>query len=205
MNNFMNGPKNVLQFRMWVIIMLICTLVYGFVYVALHQYIRQSANDAQMEIVEEITPLLSTGNIPHFNVAADLMTSLKTFVVIYNENGKPISSSAVLGGVVPTPPLGVFEYVRTHGSDRVTWQPQKDVRIAAVIGGFKVTTPAPTSALRGTSTTSIASSSAPTGGFVLVGKSLRQTEVHTALLTADVVAAWICSAIISGIIVVFLV
>ena len=87
MKDFMNNTKNALRIRGWVIIMLVCSLTYGFVYVAIQQYIRLSASDAQSEIVEEILPLLVSGNIPRFSVPVDMATSLKTFVIIYDESG----------------------------------------------------------------------------------------------------------------------
>jgi hypothetical protein len=62
-----------------------------------------------------------------------------------------------------------LDYVRTHGQDRVTWQPEPGVRIAAVVVRYQGAQP----------------------GFVLAGRSLREVEVRedNAELIAGV--AWI--------------
>ncbi|MFL6464517.1 MAG: hypothetical protein ACJ73N_08945 [Bryobacteraceae bacterium] len=39
-----------------------------------------------------------------------------------------------LDQAVPVPPPGVFDYLRSHGSNKFTWQPRRDVRIACGCG-----------------------------------------------------------------------
>ncbi len=84
----------------------------------------------------------------------DISRSLSPFVIVFDDNGKPIASSAVLNGATPTIPFGIFQYVRMSGEDRFTWQPENGVRIAAVVVRFS-----------GTSS-----------GFILAGRSLREVE-----------------------------
>ena len=55
---------------------------------------------------------------------------------------------------IPRPPHGVLEYVRDHGEERVTWQPERRVRIAAVVVRYE----------------------GKGSGFVLAGRSLREIE-----------------------------
>ena len=62
----------------------------------------------------------------------DLSTTLEPFVILYDTGGKPLSSTGNLDGAIPTPPAGVFAYLRTHPADKFTWQPRPGLRIAAV-------------------------------------------------------------------------
>jgi hypothetical protein len=65
-------------------------------------------------------------------------------------------------------PAGILDYVRTRGEDRVTWQPEPGVRIAAVVVHFKGTQP----------------------GFVLAGRSLREAEVREDNALIEAGMAW---------------
>jgi hypothetical protein len=51
---------------------------------------------------------------------------------VLNDNGKAIASSATLNGQAAAVPSGVIDYVRTSGENRVTWQPQRGVRMATI-------------------------------------------------------------------------
>ena len=86
----------------------------------------------------------------------DMARSLSPFLIVYNDAGEPLGSNAQLDGQTPAPPKGVFDYVRQHGEERVTWQPRRDVRIAAVIE--RVHGPQP--------------------GFVMAGRNMREVEAR---------------------------
>jgi len=86
-------------------------------------------------------------------------------VIIYDNTGKPLASSGFLNGEVPVPPMGVFEYVRENGENRLTWEPQAGVRSAIVVNKF-------------TNDTGF--------GFVLVGRNMRETEKREADLMMKV-------------------
>jgi hypothetical protein len=62
-----------------------------------------------------------------------------------------------------------LEYVRSHGEDRVSWQPEPGVRIAAVIIRYQ----------------------GAQSGFVLAGRSLREVEVREDNAEAYAGAAWV--------------
>ena len=98
--------------------------------------------------------LLSSGT----STNVDIARSLSPFLIVFNNQGQPLGSSAQLDGQTPTPPKGVFDYVRQHGQERVTWQPKPGVRIAAVIE--RVNGPQP--------------------GFVLAGRNMREVEARIA-------------------------
>ena len=133
------------------------TIILLVVYGAVQQNIRQSANSPQIQLAEDGGAILAQG-IPPFellgNSRVDIVKSLSPFAIIYSASGTPMASSGYLKGSVPVIPSGVLEYARSHGEDRLTWQPAPDTRIAAVVSYY-----------HGSST-----------GYILVGRSLREAE-----------------------------
>jgi hypothetical protein len=85
----------------------------------------------------------------------DVAASLAPWVAIYDASGRPIASSGLLDGKIPVPPHGEFDLALAQGNNlpHNTWEPQSGVRIAAVI------VPVPNN-----------------GGFVLVGRNMREVE-----------------------------
>ena len=132
------------------------------VYATVQQNYRQSANDPQIQMAEDTARELSQGRDPKSFAPAGksevgIVHSLAPFIIIYDENGTPISSTGALHEIIPAPPKGVFEYVKKYSENRLTWQPEPDVRIASVIvkyeNGEKI-------------------------GYVLAGRSLREIEIR---------------------------
>jgi len=137
-------------------------------YVIPQQVLRTGADDPQVEMATNLAArldfygvndglrqgaLLNTGTV-------DMAHSLSPFLIVYDDQGRALGSNAQLDGQTPVPPKGVFDYVRTHGEERVSWQPvygSHAVRIAAVVE--RVNGPQP--------------------GFVLAGRSLREVEART--------------------------
>ena len=52
-----------------------------------------------------------------------MAASLAPYLIVFDDAGRPIASSARLAGAPPVPPPGVFDYTRAAGEDRITWQP----------------------------------------------------------------------------------
>ncbi len=71
--------------------------------------------------------------------------------MIFDNTGQLITTSAQLRQQAPALPPGVLAYARLKGQNRVTWQPEPGVRIAAVVVSF-------------------------VHGHVLSGRSLREVE-----------------------------
>jgi hypothetical protein len=127
------------------------------------QVLRQGANDPQIAMADDLAARLERGIAPAEAVPAgpvDMARSLSAFVIAYDDQGRPLASQAQLNGTAPAPPKGVFDYVRQHGEERLSWQPAigsgHSVRIAAVIqrvGG-------------------------PHPGFVLAGRNMREVEAR---------------------------
>jgi len=155
----------------------VITIFCGLVYVSIQQVLRIGANDPQIQISQDFAAKLSQNQstqdlIPQEKV--DISKSLAPFVIVYDKNGNPLSSSALLDGKTPLLPSGVFDYVKQKGEDRLTWQPKDGVRIAAVITGYN----------------------GKSVGFVLAGRSLREIEKREDNILHYAGIAWILSVIV---------
>lgn len=144
-------------------------------YLVAQQVMRHLANDPQVQMAEDAAAVLEHGRHPDELIkgdAIDIRRSIAPFLIVFNEEGVPVASNALLDGAVPKPPPGVF---CSCGGDenRVTWQPHNGVRIASVIvhhGGAKP-------------------------GFVLAGRSLRESERRTGRIGVLLFALWVVTAI----------
>src|SRR5579863_5948362 len=137
---------------------IICGLCFIY-YAVIQQEMRSNANDPQIQMAEDGATQLASGQQVQTVVPAqkvDIATSLAPYIIIFDDSGKPIASSAQLDGQIPTIPSGVFDYVRQHGEDRISWQPRPGVRSAIVVTQFK----------------------GPNSGFVVAGRSLREVEIR---------------------------
>ena len=150
---------------------LILTLMGGAAAATFQQMLRRGANQPQIQMATFYASKIESGvrpseAIPHNNV--DIENSLEPFAIFYDDQGAPTTGSGYLNQAIPAPPRGVFNYVRTHGSDTVTWQPQPNVRIAAVIQRV----------------------SGPTPGFLLTGRSLQLVEEQESLFWRMAFIGW---------------
>ena len=113
--------------------------------------------------------------------AVDIAASLAPYVVVYDASGRPIAGNGFLNGTLPSLPSGVFDSVRAQGGeDWFSWQPRPGVRSAVVVDQI-------TSAQ---------------GGFVMVGRSLREAEIRVDELTLQVGAVFIFAIVGSFLLVV---
>ncbi len=165
----MEKIKNIL--RQWLPLAVAVTALCGLVYLAVQQELRQSANDPQIQIAEDTAIELKSGDtvksvLPSGKTAIE--SSLASFVMVFEDDGNVAGSSATLHGAIPQLPAGILDYVRSHGEDRVTWQPEPGVRIAAVVVRYQ----------------------GAQSGFVLAGRSLREVEVREDNALTEAGVAW---------------
>lgn len=180
-------------FFIWAILMIPVTGLFFLIYAAVQQNYRQSANDPQIQMAEDAAALLEKSWLPAAVVPKtepiDIKESLAPFIIVLDDNGEIIGSSAKLENRYPIPPSGVFAFLKTGQGDvfglfkqfksgmknesRLTWQPETGVRIASVIVRVSGTHP----------------------GFVLAGRSLRETEKRTEQLAFMVLVVWVMAAI----------
>lgn len=147
----------------------VITLLLGALYLIEKTNLRLSANDPQIQISEDITNYLSKGQdaenvMPKSTV--DVSKSLAWVLITYDDSGQVKASNAVLNGQIPELPKGVLDHARDIGQNRVTWEPEKGVRIAAVVTRYD-------------------------NGYVLVGRSLRDVEGRFMVLGKIVAVSWI--------------
>ena len=155
--------------KLFLPLVFIFTVLAATVYVAVQQDLRQSANDPQIEIAEDLASYLADGKSPNIaNSQVDISKSLAPFVSVFDANEQPIFSTGTLNGKPPTPPEGVFAYAKAHSQDRITWQPQPGVRMATVVVYFK----------------------GQSEGYVVAGRSLREVEARANMLLLDVAIGW---------------
>lgn len=160
---------------------LLATSLCGIIFVTGQQMLRISANDPQIQMAEDIAQQLSTANdtfqittLPRINIGA----SLAPFVIIFDANGKILSSSGELDGKMPLLPDGVLAYTKEHDENRFTWQPKAGVRIASVVKHF----------------------SGRTTGYVLSGRSLREVEKQVDSLEKYVLVGWLGTQILMAVV-----
>ena len=163
-------------FFRWLQLAGLVTALCGLVYLTAQQILRHSANDPQVQMAGDIAAALGAGQPPESVLPPsriDFGISLSPFVMVFDDAGRPIASSGRLHGQVPALPAGVPDHVRQTGESRVTWQPERGVRIATTILRY----------------------AGSPGGFVLVGRSLRETEQRTADFQLLVGLVWIATLV----------
>jgi len=188
--------------RVWIPLAIAITLMCALFYVALKHNYRQSLNDPQIQIAEDVARLLLSGTQPSALVPkqkVDIALSLSPWFAIYDATGTPVASSGTLNGSMPKPPASVFDDLKAEkisnagadsslkegeisrtGESRLTWQPQGDVRQAIVVVEAG-------------------------DGFVVAGRNMREVEKRIwdmetmisvgwiAMLAATLIAVWLGS------------
>jgi hypothetical protein len=153
--------KTILQIiKKWLPLAIATAGLCGLAYLTGQQALRMSANDPQIQMAEDAASALNGGAsvdslVPVGKV--ELATSLAPFMIVFDDSGKVLASSATLHGALPVYPSGVLDYTRQNSEDRVTWQPEVGVRMATVVTRYDK-------------------------GFVLAGRSLREVEIRSSNL-----------------------
>jgi hypothetical protein len=168
-------------FKKWLPLAIVTAGLCGLIYLTVQQSLRSYANDPQIQMAEDAASALDAGANADQLVPAqkvDIAASLAPFMMVFDDAGNILASSAMLHNENPALPAGVLDYTRQKGEDRVTWQPESSVRIATVIVKND-------------------------GGFVLAGRSLREIEKREdqilALCELGLAVLWIVTFIIIGI------
>jgi hypothetical protein len=155
----------------------ICSMFALAMYATVQHALRSGANDPQLQMADDAVAQLEQGADAAFVVGSrqvNMARSLSPFLIVYDTNGEPVASAAQLSGHAPTPPLGVFRYATDHQRNVLTWQPQRGVRIAAVVQPF----------------------AGQHAGFVLAGRSLRVVEDREAATLKMVGLAWLGTMVV---------
>lgn len=160
------------KIKVFIPLAVLITCVCGLIELAVQQNYRQSANDPQIQMSEDSAAYLAkNGNLPFTfpeTGRVNMRKSLSTFLIEYDESGKIVNSTGDLDGNVPPLPKGVLDYAGNHGQNILTWQPDTNVRIAAVVTQFQ----------------------GKSSGFVLAGRNLREIEKREQQLEGAVGIGW---------------
>lgn len=157
----------------WLPMAWVITILVMLVFVAIQQTIRHQANQPQAAIALELSNQLSSGTEPASLLSAgnsELNQTLNSFAVIYDAQHKPIAGNVNLDGKLPDFPAGALDYSLKHGEHRVTWQPNSALRIASVIRPYSYKN---------------------TTGFVVVGRSLQESEAVVSLVGKLALISWL--------------
>ncbi|HEY3296048.1 MAG TPA: hypothetical protein VGL38_11485 [bacterium] len=150
----------------YAVISALCMLVY----LETQQSLRFNANDPQIQMAEDAAAAMADGRLPALgSEQIEISQSLSPYTIVFDNNGHVVTSNAVLDGRTPSLPPGVFEWVKLHGEDRITWQPRAGVRSALVV----------------------TAGHGPNGGFVAAGRSMREVEQRIAYAGQAAAAVWI--------------
>jgi hypothetical protein len=164
----------------WLALAAIATALSGLVSLVTQQMWRQMANDPQIQMARDAAAMLEHGLpvdavVPRTRI--DMERSLAPFLTVFSDAGLVLASSGRLHDQLRVVPAGVLSHVREHGEERITWRPEPGVRIAAVI----------------------VRQAGPPAGFVLAGRSLRETEQRIGQFQGLVGVVWI--ALLGGLLV----
>jgi hypothetical protein len=164
--------------KYWLPLAAVITLSCGLLYATVQQSYRMGANDPQIQMAEDTARALEAGQSASSLVSSgkiDIAQSLAPYIIIYDANGQPVVSNALLHNQIPTIPPGIFDYTRKYGEDRVSWQPEPGVRSATVIVPVNN----------------------GQDGFVVAGRSLREVEIRESALTTQVEIGWLVTILAS--------
>lgn len=157
--------------RLLILLGVLSTLFCVLIYVTLEQAYRGAGFEPQIQIAEDGAASFANGLDPNAiapRERIDLRAGLGTFWILYDASGTAALGSGVLNSALPRPPQGVFDTAKIRGENRLAWEPKPGVRIAIVMNYFQ-----------GKRT-----------GYLLVGRSLRETEARKKRLLETVLAAW---------------
>lgn len=164
--------------RIFVPLFVTFTLVVAVVYGASHQILRSLANDPQIEIAESLSASLAAGQtVPALDPAnaIDMGKSLALYASVYDASGKVTVTSGVLNGQQIAVPKGVLDYAKEHGENRVTWAPENGTRQAIIVRYY---------------------TTGSDEGYVVIGRSLRETEKTLGELAMLLVITWLSGSVI---------
>jgi hypothetical protein len=166
--------------RIWIPVTLILTAVFGTIYIVSQQLNRQSFNMSPIDAVNEASytldrnlPLDDFLQIYTFNTPVDKTS--RTFIIIYDDKGKPLQSTAKLDDNTPNIPLEVLEGTPMAPSYKIiTWMPRSGLRIAVAIQQVH----------QGNNLR-----------YVLAGRNLKQSEQLNEYVLFLVAAAWMATVV----------
>lgn len=118
----------------WFAASLVVVIIFGTIYGVVQQSQRRDANYPQIQLAEDQAVALNDGAQPTKLVSGrvNMNHSLAPFTIIYNKSGQIVAGSGYLDGKIPVVPIGVLTAANNKDYSFVTWEPESNVRMAAV-------------------------------------------------------------------------
>ena len=159
---------------LWFCGAIIITIIFGTIYTATQQILRQDANDPQIQLAEDAATALNAGQQPSDVVSGkvDINNSLLPFVTIYDKSGNVVAGNGYFDGALANnAPFGSLEASAKVPYNAITWQPYSVLRIASV-------------------------SVSANNYFVFSGRSLVQVEIRENLVFKISILGWAASMLV---------
>ena len=175
----MSKLKNII--RIWLPFAVVTSAFCLLAYTTVQQALRQGLNDPQIQIAEDTAYTLNNGAIVDSMLAGpkvEMSRSLAPFIDIYDSSGKAMAGSGLLNGQLPDYPKGALDTAKQKGDNRVTWQPNADVRIASVVVPYN-------------------------NGFVVAGRNMREVEQRESQTEIFAGVTWILALMATFIVIAF--
>lgn len=147
-------PLFIKVLKQWIPLAITTMAICFIIYLVLQQAVRMGGNEPQIQMAEDTATALNAGRTLPAQEKIDVGKSLSVFTILYDQKGNITYSNAELNGSTPELPSGVLtdkKGTSEPGESRITWQPQKGVRLATVVVKYN-------------------------DGYVLVGRNMREIE-----------------------------
>ena len=175
----MSNIKNTI--KIWLPFAVVITAFCALAYATVQQALRQGLNDPQIQLAEDTAYALNNGATIDSVISGskvEMSSSLAPFIDIYEANGKAVAGSGLLAGQLPDYPKGALESAKQTGENRVTWQPNSDLRIASVVVPYN-------------------------NGFVVAGRNMREVEQRESQTELLAGVTWILALVATLIVIAF--
>ena len=159
--------------RQWLPLAVGISAIVFIIFLVIQQDIRIGTYDPQIQLAEDMASSFNNGMTATTSGKIDVSKSLAPFTIIYNKQGKVVSSNAYLDGKTPTLPPSVLtsrKGTEVPGENRLTWQPQEGVRLATVVTSYSK-------------------------GYVVVGRNMREAEVRINDQFNNILIGWVIALI----------
>ncbi|MDB5168972.1 MAG: hypothetical protein JWO41_328 [Candidatus Saccharibacteria bacterium] len=160
------------KFYTWVAAGVIITGIFMTIYGVGQQVLRQSANDPQSYIAEDIAAQLDKGAQPTDLLGRNKVLEKESapFTGIYNLKSQLLVTDATYHGKELKIPAGVLGHAGSSDPYTITWQPASDLRLASVTVKAK-------------------------GYYVVTARSLANTESRIDMVGLMVLIGWLGSLV----------
>lgn len=161
----------------FLILVVICSIIFVAIACTARGVLRQQANDPQVEVTEQVASIIRQGAPLEVIISGaeeiDLADSNALFVMIYDKDKNLVGSSATLNGQPISIPGESLDMARNDVDYRFTQEPQEGMRLALV------------------------SKAVDDKAYVVAGRSLAEFERRADNLNQPLWIGWVISVLLS--------